>query len=168
MKATRPSRSSRESQTTRKRASGRCADGRARTRRDRRTFTDPSWAWRLRVPRPSCGSYGPHDPNVPPAPRIDPERLDGLPPRAAREGPGDLRPCHLEGTAARECRELLRPHGPDDPGDPVRPLGDGTGDRDAETGTFFGRPPLRASCGSVTTTRPSWCGPSPTRGDCAS
>src|SRR6266571_6427857 len=118
---------------TRKRACARCADGRARTRRKRRTFTDPSSAWRLRVPRSSCGSYGPHDPDVPPAPRVDPERLDGLPPRAAREGPGDLRPRHHEGTAARERGELLRPHGPDDPRGPVRPPGNGEGNRVAET-----------------------------------
>src|SRR2546421_4069679 len=98
-------------------------------------------------PPPSIiGSDGPHDPDIPPAPRVDPERLDGLPPRAAGERPGDFRPRRLEGAATRECRELLRPHGPDDPGDPVGPSGDGAGARDTETGTFFGRASLLAPC----------------------
>src|SRR5688572_5147446 len=72
---------------------------------------------------------GPHDPDVPVAPRFDPERLDGLPPRAAGEGPGGVRPYRVEGEAARERRELLRPHGPDNPRDPVRPPGDGERNR---------------------------------------
>src|SRR5438132_3690713 len=101
------------------------------------------------VARPSDGR-GPHNPDVPPPSGVEPERLDGLPARLAGEGPGDLRPRDLEGEAARERRELLRPHGPDDPRAALRPPGDGTRDRDAETGTFFGRPPLRAACGSVT------------------
>src|SRR3989442_8984415 len=109
------------------------------------TFTDPSPASRL-ILRLRSSWNGPHDPDVPPAPRVDPERLDGLPPRAAGERPGDFRPRRLEGAATRECRELLRPHGPDDPGDPVGPSGDGAGARDTETGTFFGRASLLAPC----------------------
>src|SRR5438132_11369580 len=96
---------------------------------------------------------GPHDPDIPTASRVDPERLDGLPPSSAGEGSGDLRQRHLEGAAARERSELLRPHGPDDPRDPVRPFGDGAGARDTETGTFIGRTSLRTACKSVTAPR---------------
>src|SRR5439155_22335487 len=101
------------------------------------------------VARPSDGR-GPHDPDVRPPSRVDPERLDGLPAGLAGEGPRDVRPRHLEGAAACLRGELLRAHGPDDPRAALRPPGDGTRDRDAETGTCFGRLPLRAACGSVT------------------
>src|SRR5205823_8333786 len=101
------------------------------------------------VARPSDGR-GPHDPDVPPPSRVDPERLDGLPAGAAREGPRDVRPRDLEGAAACLRGELLRAHGPDNPRVALRPPGDGTRDRDAEKGTFFGRASLRATCGSVT------------------
>src|SRR3990170_3360487 len=83
----------------------------------------PSPALRLMAPMPS-EPHGPHGPDVPPPPRDDPERLDGLSTRVAGEGPGSVRPRHLEGEAACERRELLRPHGPDGLGDPVRPPGD--------------------------------------------
>src|SRR6058998_3040410 len=85
-----------------------------------------------------CGN-GPNNPDVPPASGIDPERLDGLPARAAGEGPRGVRPPAEQVAAALERCELLRPPRPEHPGDPLDPPGDGTGHRGAETGTFFGR-----------------------------
>src|SRR6266571_6080351 len=93
---------------------------------------------------------GPHDSDLSSAPRVDPERLDGLPTRAAGERPRGVRPPAEQVATALERRELLRPPRPAHPGNPLDPPGDGTGHRDAETGTFFGRRRFRASCGFVT------------------
>src|SRR5439155_26275234 len=98
-------------------------------------------------------------------PRVDLERLDGLPARVAGEGPRGVRPPAEQVAAAVDRVELLRPHGPDDPRAPFRPPVDGTGHRGAETGTFFGRGRFRAPCGFVTrpppTARPSLGSPGP-------
>src|SRR2546428_11022784 len=112
------------------------------------TFTDPSPASRL-ILRLRSSWNGPHDPDVSAAPRVDPERLDGLPTRAAGEGPRGVRSAPEQIEAAFERRELLRPPRPVDPGPPLDPPGDGTGYRGAETGTFFGRGRYRAPCGFV-------------------
>src|SRR6266581_9705289 len=90
------------------------------------------------------GTHGPHGPDIPAAPRVDPERLDGLPPGAAGEGPRGVRPPAEQIEAARERRELLRPHRSVDPRDPVDPRRDGAGDRGIETGTFFRDRGIRA------------------------
>src|SRR5213594_3469436 len=106
-------------------------------------------------PRPIlCRGYnpkgnGPHHPDVSSAPRIDPERLDGLPAGAAGEGPRGVRPPAEQVATALERRELLRPHRPEHPGAPLDSPGDGARHRGAETGTFFGRGRFRAPCGSV-------------------
>src|SRR3989441_8866143 len=92
---------------------------------------------------------GPHDSDLSTAPRIDPERLDGLSTRAAGEGPRGVRSPPEQIEAALERRELLRPPRPIDPDPPLDPPGDGTGYRGAETGTFFGRGRYRAPCGFV-------------------
>src|SRR3989449_10093907 len=91
----------------------------------------------------------PHHPDIPPAPRIDPDRLDELSTRAAGEGPRGVRPPVEQVETALERRELLRPHRPEHLGPPLDPLGDGKGHRGAETGPLFGRGRFRASCGSV-------------------
>src|SRR5439155_3095637 len=102
---------------------------------------------------------GPHDSDVPTAPRVDLERLDGLSTRAAGEGPRGVRPSTVPVEGALERRELLRPHRPEHLGAPLDPPGDGTGHRGAETGTFFGPGRFRAPCRFVTrpppTARPS-------------
>src|SRR5256885_9930641 len=72
------------------------------------TFTDPSPASRL-ILRLRSSWNGPHDPDVSAAPRVDPERLDGLPTRAAGEGPRGVRSAPEQIEAAFERRELLRP-----------------------------------------------------------
>src|SRR5882672_6717295 len=94
---------------------------------------------------------GSHDPDVSAAPRVDLERLDGLSPRAAGEGPRGVRSRRVEGETTCERRELLRPHGPDDPRDPVRPPGNGARNRSAETRAHFHRPLPR---GASRTLRP--------------
>src|SRR5438046_5346527 len=75
---------------------------------------------------PPSDGRGPLDPDVPPPSGVDPERLDGLPAGLAGEGPGDLRPRDVEGAATRKRRELLRPHGPDDPRATLLPPRGGT------------------------------------------
>src|SRR6266704_83510 len=55
------------------------------------TFTHASPAPSLIV-RPHRRGNGPHDSDVSSAPRVDPERLDGLPTRAAGERPRGVRP----------------------------------------------------------------------------
>src|SRR5207245_11760328 len=121
-------------------------------------FTGPSPASRLSL-RLRSSWNGPHDPDVSAAPRVDPERLDGLPTRAAGEGPRGVRSAPEQIEAAFERRELLRPPRPVDPGPPLNPPGDGTGHRGAETGTFFVRGRHRAACALVRrpspTARPS-------------
>src|SRR3972149_5026314 len=79
---------------------------------------------------------GTHGPDVPVAPRVDPQRLDGLPPVAARERPGGLRPPEEQGEAARERGELRGPHGPDGPRNPLDPPRDGEGDRERKAYTY--------------------------------
>src|SRR5438128_12219471 len=109
------------------------------------TFTDPSPASRL-ILRLRSSWNGPHDPDVSTAPRVDPERLDGLSTRAAGEGPRGVRSPVKQIETALERRELLRPHRPKHLGPALGPPGDGAGHRDAETGTFFGCARFRAPC----------------------
>src|SRR5437870_13104449 len=101
------------------------------------TFTDLSPASRL-ILRLRSSWNGPHDPDVSAAPRVDPERLDGLSTRAAGEGPRGVRSAPEQLEAAFERREVLRPPRPVDPGAPLDPPGHGTGYRGAETRTCFG------------------------------
>src|SRR3989475_10608011 len=112
------------------------------------TFTDPSPASRI-IARPRPSWNGPHDPDVSAAPRVAPERLDGLSACAAGERPRGVRSAPEQIEAAFDRRELLRAPLPVDPGPPLDPPGDGTGYRGAETGMFFGRGRYRAPCGFV-------------------
>src|SRR5437879_13317076 len=99
------------------------------------TFTDPSPASHLMHASNPIGN-GPHDSDLSTAPRVDPERLDGLSARAAGEGPRGVRPPAEQVETALERRELLCPHRPEHLGAPLDPIGDGAGHRGAETGTF--------------------------------
>src|SRR3989441_2979730 len=112
------------------------------------TFTDPSPASHLMHASNPQGN-GPHDSDLSTAPRVNPERLDGLSTRAAGEGPRGVRSPVKQIETALERRELLRPHRPKHLGPALGPPGDGAGHRDAETGTFFGRGRFRAPCGFV-------------------
>src|SRR5207245_7506754 len=138
---------------TGERASARCDGGRKNRPADppngRVVSAIPPAGGYLAVGELVRRDLGPHHPDIPPAPRIDPERLDGLSTRAAGEGPRGVRPPVEQVETALERRELLRPHRPEHLGTPLGPPGDGAGHRDAETGTFFGCARFRAPCGFV-------------------
>src|SRR5207245_10237533 len=115
---------------TGERASARCDGGRKNRPADppngRVVSAIPPAGGYLAVGELVRRDLGPHHPDIPPAPRIDPERLDGLSTRAAVEGPGGVRPPVEQVETALERRQLLRAHRPERLATRRDPLGERT------------------------------------------
>src|SRR5207245_2222013 len=161
---------------TGERASARCDGGRKNRPADppngRVVSAIPPAGGYLAVGELVRRDLGPHHPDIPPAPRIDPERLDGLSTRAAGEGPRGVRPPVEQVETALERRELLRPHRPEHLGAPLCPPGDSLprdvadrvrvlrrgGSAGARDGLGTGARPRIAPALSVSRNRPGVCG----------